>query len=139
MTKLKGMLTAAQAANPPTKEISKNGFSFRHPDAPAPFDDVSCDARYSAREFGCLGRIQTPCGGTSSSWLLNLNLLVLYVCLRLLCSPDTLAAGALFFFSFWPLLFAASFLSLSLSLLSRTFRCYCSSPPLYTSPLFSPG
>eukprot|EP00752_Nemacystus_decipiens_P013032 g11529.t2 len=39
VTKLKSMLTAAQAANPPTKEVSKNGFSFRHPDAPPPFDD----------------------------------------------------------------------------------------------------
>lgn len=46
VTKLKGMLTAAQAANPPTKEVSKNGFSFRHPDAPPPFDDVSyCNIR----------------------------------------------------------------------------------------------
>ncbi|CAM9571611.1 unnamed protein product [Pylaiella littoralis] len=39
VTKLKGMLTAAQEANPPTKEISKSGFSFRHPDAPPAFDD----------------------------------------------------------------------------------------------------
>lgn len=43
VTKLKGMLTAAQAANPPTKEVSKNGFAFRHPDAPPPFDDVSLE------------------------------------------------------------------------------------------------
>lgn len=41
VTKLKSMLTAAQVANPPTKEVSKNGFSFRHPDAPPPLDDVS--------------------------------------------------------------------------------------------------
>eukprot|EP00903_Cladosiphon_okamuranus_P014675 g13602.t1 len=39
VTKLKRMLTAAQAANPPTKEVSKNGFAFRHPDAPPPIDD----------------------------------------------------------------------------------------------------
>lgn len=45
VTKLKGMLTAAQAANPPTKEVSKNGFSFRHPDAPPAFDDVSLERK----------------------------------------------------------------------------------------------
>ncbi|CAN0083975.1 unnamed protein product [Ectocarpus sp. 12 AP-2014] len=44
VTKLKGMLTAAQAANPPSKEVSKSGFSFRHPDAPPPFDDDNDEA-----------------------------------------------------------------------------------------------
>ena len=47
VTKLKGMLQAAQEVNPAVKEVSKSGFSFRHPDAPPPFDDVSsrCRAR----------------------------------------------------------------------------------------------
>ncbi|CAN0097053.1 unnamed protein product [Ectocarpus sp. 6 AP-2014] len=44
VTKLKGMLTAAQAANPPSKEVSKSGFSFRHPDAPPLFDDDNDEA-----------------------------------------------------------------------------------------------
>lgn len=35
-SKLRSMLTAAQAANPPTKEVSKSKFSFRHPFAPPP-------------------------------------------------------------------------------------------------------
>eukprot|EP00904_Undaria_pinnatifida_P005911 jgi/Undpi1/244/HiC_scaffold_1.g00241.m1 len=39
VTKLKGMLQAAQEVNPAVKEVSKSGFSFRHPDAPPPFDD----------------------------------------------------------------------------------------------------
>ncbi len=43
------MLTAAQEANPPTKEVSKNGFSFRHPDAPPPFQDVSLPPRARPR------------------------------------------------------------------------------------------
>lgn len=62
MTKLKGMLTAAQAANPPTKEISKNGFSFRHPDAPPAFDDVSIEkANHKSCESSALSFIHTMC------------------------------------------------------------------------------
>lgn len=38
ISKLKGMLTAAQEANPPTKPQSRSGFSFRHPDAPPPYE-----------------------------------------------------------------------------------------------------
>lgn len=53
VTKLKGMLTAAQEANPPTKEISKSGFSFRHPDAPPAFDDVSLEiAHHNRTSYG---------------------------------------------------------------------------------------
>ncbi|CAM9960748.1 unnamed protein product [Scytosiphon promiscuus] len=48
VTKLKSMLTAAQVANPPTKEVSKNGFSFRHPDAPPPLDDDDDEATAAA-------------------------------------------------------------------------------------------